>query len=94
MEPGRTNGPDRRSRPWSSSLGCRYRVGHGSTIKLPHAVTSAQFSPDGAMILTVAGREVTLWKTASGKPVAPGSLDLGQDAELLSSAFSPGGSRL
>jgi len=85
-----TAGADREARLWDAATGQAW----GRTLNLPPGFTAATFSPDGAMILTVTGRQVRLWKTASGEPAVREGLDLGKDGELLSSAFSPDGHRL
>ncbi len=85
-----TGGADKAAHFWNAETGDDSRL----FVRFPRAITTAAFSPDGAMVLTVAGQEAYLRKTASGEPAFPGSLHLGEDAELLSHSFSPDGRSL
>jgi WD40 repeat protein len=85
-----TAAADKETRLWDPATGNE----SGRPVVLPRAATAAGFSRDGSIFLTVAGRQVRLWKTASGRPVFNQVLDLGADAELLAHTFSPDGSLL
>jgi WD40 repeat protein len=66
----------------------------GHPLPATRAVSAAAFSPDGATILTVAGREVRLWMAADGGLAVARALDLGKGGQYVSHAFSRDGSRL
>jgi WD40 repeat protein/predicted Ser/Thr protein kinase len=84
-----TAGADRTAQVWDPATGALRRP------PLVHSrpVSLAAFSPDGATILTIAGREARLWATATGEPTER-PLDLGAGAELIAHQFSPDGDRL
>jgi WD40 repeat protein len=85
-----TAGGDRTTRLWDAATGQL----HGRPRRLPRGVSAASFSPDGATFLTVAGREVQLWKTTTGEAAVKQPLDLGKGGQFLAHAFSKGGCRL
>jgi WD40 repeat protein len=58
------------------------------------AVRHAAFSPDGRLLVTVAGQSARLWISASGSPAGPHS-ELHHDGkQVLTAAFDNSGSRL
>jgi WD40 repeat protein/predicted Ser/Thr protein kinase len=85
-----TAGADRTTRLWDAATGQL----HGRPLRLPRGVSAASFSPDGATFLTVAGRDVQLWKTTTGEAAVTQRLDLGQGGQFLAHAFSRGRCRL
>jgi WD40 repeat protein len=65
-----------------------------ATIKAPDAndfINSLAFSPDGAHLAAAAGRTVRLWDAYTGKETR---VYKGNDARVISVAFSPDGTRL
>jgi WD40 repeat protein/predicted Ser/Thr protein kinase len=85
-----TAGVDRTARLWDTDTG----LVRGRPIRHPRGVSAAAFSPTGATFLTVAGRELRLWKGSNGEPAVEQPLDLGPGGQYLSHAFSPDGRRL
>ena len=85
-----TASADRTARLWDAATGAP----RGQPLRHPRPVSTAAFSPDGATILTVAGSEARLWKTANGEPALPEPLALGRGGELVAQAFSRDGDRL
>jgi WD40 repeat protein len=59
-------------------------------IKMPDETTSATFSPDGSVLLIVAGDNARLWNVATGTKIA----DLRHRNDVLSTQFSPDGRRV
>jgi WD40 repeat protein len=81
-----TGSEDGTVRIWSTADGQRklqFQVGD--------KVNMAVFSPDGAFILTAAGRGAQIWDAASGKYVASLWMHRG---EVFAAAFSPDGSQI
>ncbi len=85
-----TASADKTVRLWDPATGAT----HGPPLVHPHPVSRAAFSPDGATILTIAGREARLWTTATGEPAVAIPLDLGSGGVLIAHAFGPDGDRL
>jgi WD40 repeat protein len=85
-----TAGVDRTTRLWDAANGQL----RGRPLRLPRGISAAAFSPNGATFLTVAGREVRLWNTATGEPALKQALDLGKGGQFLTHAFSPDGCRI
>jgi WD40 repeat protein/predicted Ser/Thr protein kinase len=84
---------DRSARLWDAKTGAV----HGAPMVHPRPVSAVAFSPDGVTLMTVAGREVRLWKAVTDidtAPAVPLDIDLGTGSDLAAHAFSPDGQRL
>lgn len=76
---------------------CDAKTGRELVPALQHggaAVRHAAFSPDGRLLVTVAGQAARLWSTDSGAPAGPHSELRHDGQQVLTAAFDNTGSRL